>query len=659
MLLLAFVLALQAPPSTQDPAAQQVPRDIDRRFEFKRPVEETTTSRTATLLSRSAATVSVISGEDLQTLGVRSLSDALRIIPGLEVGKISATETSVSVRSYTAPAAASQGIMALVDGRQVYNEFFGGVFWEALPVTLDEIKSIEVIRGPGSFLYGPNAMHGLVNIITKSPLDYAEGTTAGHELFLSAAAGSYASNVESFTVVRREGDTALKGTVAHDDIEQFSSGKDTRNKYFVDLRLRTKLADQMELELSGGGSRQKFDVLFPPIFLGPLQLPTAAYVTQTEEYFLKANYFLSDALKVQLSWTHFNSEGDPGAVYQPFTVVLDTADIDAQFSFTPFAGHRLTLGTGHRFAQFDTHDEDVSGGRHATNVTWVFVQDEWQIAKEWFLTGGARLDAHSEAGRSLAPRLALVWEFDPPKELKEGDRVVPVPGQSFRATAGYGFRNPSLRDLWFDMTLQPAGRVVGNKELDPEVMKSFELGYWGRLLDRLQAEGSIYYNRGDRLVAFGANTSPPGTASRHNVNSEEAYGIELNVEYQLTREIYSFANYAYEVRRDRDTHDRNTGGPLHKANAGLRLIHEGGLSGMLWINFFDRIEFLDKSTGNSLGSVPSYTLLNMKVWHPFRLGNAEGKVFLQGFNLLDNVHREHPQGDEYGLLGLAGVEIAW
>ena len=91
----------------------------------------------------------------------------------------------------------------------------------------------------------------------------------------------------------------------------------------------------------------------------------------------------------------------------------------------------------------------------------------------------------------------------------------------------------------------------------------------------------------------------------------------------------------------------------------VRAVHDTGLSGMLWVNFFDSIEFIDKSTGTSLGRVPSYTLVNAKLWYPFRLGKADGRVFLQGFNLLDKVHREHPQGQEYGLLAMAGVEIAW
>src|ERR1041384_7588964 len=76
------------------------------------PPQEQSTSLSPTILSRSSATVSVITGSDLQSLGVRSLTDALRIIPGMEVQKLSASESGVSVRSYGGPGSAPQGVPA-------------------------------------------------------------------------------------------------------------------------------------------------------------------------------------------------------------------------------------------------------------------------------------------------------------------------------------------------------------------------------------------------------------------------------------------------------------------------------------------------------------------------------------------------------------------
>jgi len=80
---------------------------------------------------------------------------------------------------------------------------------------------------------------------------------------------------------------------------------------------------------------------------------------------------------------------------------------------------------------------------------------------------------------------------------------------------------------------------------------------------------------------------------------------------------------------------------------------------MLWTNFFDEITFTDKFTGQHVGHVPAYALLNGKVWYPFKLGSADGKVFAQGFNMTNHIHREHPDGQEYGAIALAGVELFW
>jgi iron complex outermembrane receptor protein len=673
MLLIAFLLAAQTFQPPQDPSKPQAAVAADEQPRLKPPPDEQSTTLTPTILSRSSATISVITGSDLSMLGVRSITDAFRIVPGMEVQKLSASESGVSVRSYGGPGSARQGILALVDGRQVYNEFFGGVWWESLLVSMNEIKAVEVMRGPGSFLYGPNAMHGLINIVTLSPLDYAEGTLANRQVFFSAAAGSYASNVEAATFVKREGNSALKVTVCHDDIDEFDQGKDTSNKLFANVRFQTKIGESQELEFSGGAGRHKFDVFFPPITIDPLKLRTATYITQSEEYFLKANYQLGDCLKIQTSWSRFSAFGQPDFTYQPFHLVLDVADIDVQYSMTPIERNHVTMGTGYRYAGFDTFGNDVSDGRHSIGLGWFFLQDELTLLQDLFVTAGARLDAHTVSGVTLAPRVAVVWEFMPPSLHREGGVDIIEPGQSVRATVGYGYRTPGLRDLWFNMPLNSNDinpplpppntiTVTGNRDLKPEEIRSFEIGYWGRPHRQLQAECSLYYNLYDRLFAFGQNPGsalPDLTASRHNVNREDTYGIEANVEFQLTGEVYTFANYAYEIRRDRDTHKGISGGPRNKANVGLRVINEKSLSGMLWVNFFDAAEFRNKSDGSIIGSVPSYTLLNAKIWYPIRLGNADGRIFLQGFNLLDNVHREYPEGQEYGLLALAGVEIAW
>src|SRR5262245_12457923 len=194
----------------------------DEKLRLKEPPQDVLTLRRPQPFPWATATMTVLDGDDVREFGGRFFTVSLRRVPGLEVQRVTSTESNVSARSYNDDTSSSQGILGRLDGRQVYNEFFGGVFWETLPITLDDIERFDVIRGPGSFLYGPNALHGLINIETRSPMSYKKG----EELSLAGSYGSYHSSTQTVTFVRREETFAFKGKVARDDIDEFEpSGK--------------------------------------------------------------------------------------------------------------------------------------------------------------------------------------------------------------------------------------------------------------------------------------------------------------------------------------------------------------------------------------------------------------------------------------------------
>ncbi len=624
---------------------------------LKDPPEDRISIRRPQPFPWATATMTVLDHDDVQDFGGRFFTDSLRRVPGLEVQRVSSTESNVSARSYNDDSSSSQGILGLLDGRQVYNEFFGGVFWETLPVTLDDIERVDVIRGPGSFLYGPNAMHGVINIQTKSPLKYADDKLVlEEELSISGSYGSYRSSTQSITYVRRESAFGFKGKVVRDDIDEFQpAGRNAKDKTFLDLRYEMLLgADpNHRLDVGLGASRQKFNVLIPTFGSPPFQVPAAEFATEGREEFLRVLYTIGSLkswglLRVNATFTHFDASSVPSGVYAPFSVVLDSSDLDVQYSHEIIPRNLVTAGAGVRSASFDTDDQDVSNGRHGTALGWVFLQDEITLHPALRLTLGARLDHHSVTGNAVSPRLAAVWRL---QEKEEG-------GHYLRASAGYGFRNPSLRELWFNMPVPSAGgAVLGNKQLDPEQMRAFELGYWAQPIPKLRYTANAYYNLVDRLVQF--LQEAPGTPvfRPFNVDNDEAFGGELEIEVQATRWLYGFANYSYEIRRNRDTGVRNPSGPRHKGTLGARITPLDGLTGCLWATGFDDVEFVNPD-GSFIGSTDGYILLNARIaYKPFE--KNESLVFVQAFNLLDHDHREHPQGDRYGMLFLAGVEARW
>ena len=138
------------------------------------------------------ATMTVIGPRALSVAPSNNYADLLRNVPGVNITQISARDVNITSRSATSSLATSQ--LAVVDGRSIYQDFFGFTMWDFMPADLDEIKRIEVIRGPASAIWGANALNGVINVITKSPRENP-GTTV--------TLGGGVLNRESMTTGRR------------------------------------------------------------------------------------------------------------------------------------------------------------------------------------------------------------------------------------------------------------------------------------------------------------------------------------------------------------------------------------------------------------------------------------------------------------------------
>ena len=155
----------------RDPAQQeQEEQQQEQQTTNIQEVVVVTASRTEELLLEAPTAITVIAADDIALSPAQNYADLMRGVPGLNVIQTSARDVSMSSRSSTNTLDASQ--LVLIDGRTVYLDFFGFVAWDLLPLDFSEIEQIEVIRGPGSAVWGANALSGVVNIITKSPRQY-------------------------------------------------------------------------------------------------------------------------------------------------------------------------------------------------------------------------------------------------------------------------------------------------------------------------------------------------------------------------------------------------------------------------------------------------------------------------------------------------------
>lgn len=608
------------------------------------------TEKVSSLQERSVATapssVSVLKGRTGTRSGARYVSDPFRMIPGVEVQRISSTESNIAFRGFAESSISAQGVLGILDGRQVYNAFLGNVQWDQLAVRLEDIDQSEVVRGPGSFVHGPNAMHGVISIETKSPLAYEESTAS-----VTAHAGSYDSAVVGSTVVKRTTSSGFKISAQYDDIGQFENdrGGDTRNKGFVNAAYEWQLEGNEDhvIGLSGGFSQQEFDLLL----IALEEIPQSNAADRARDLFFKIDYKQGDPKKLsfkgQLNWNGFDVEFDPAQYYEPFSLDLDTLYTDGRMTWITDP-HQVTGGAGYRFSTFDTSDADVTDGSHSVNEFWVFAQDEWKLTDALELTFGARVDYHSEVGTNISPRLALVWRFKK--------------NQYLRGSAGRGFRNPSLRELWFDMEITgvpglPPITIAGNTDLKAESLTSYEIGYvgaWGTSNKLFEANANVYFNTIEDLVEFQGDPNDPLTVLPVNQENDEVFGFELEGRYFMDESLYAFGNYSYSRRKRHPAGEPSRTIPRHTVSAGVSYSSERW-SVMLWANWRDASEF-------DAIPVDSYLLLNGSVSYRFDVAHKDsgpGQAFVRFFNLLNDKHREHPQGDEYGLIITGGLQFDW
>src|SRR6186713_306023 len=177
----------QTPPPAQGQTPPQQPPPPTPPAEYKETVV-VSASKTEQQLVDAPATMTIIGARELSVAPSGGYGDLLRNVPGLNITQISARDINVTSRGATGSLATSQ--LAVLDGRSLYQDFFGFVMWDFMPANLDEIKRIEVIRGPASAVWGANALNGVVNVITKTPRE-APGT------WLSIGAGSFNRDVNA------------------------------------------------------------------------------------------------------------------------------------------------------------------------------------------------------------------------------------------------------------------------------------------------------------------------------------------------------------------------------------------------------------------------------------------------------------------------------
>ena len=653
--ILTIVLVAQAPlPGYTEELSTQSDQVLIPELELIKE-EETVSiaSRYEQPISQAASNVYVITDEDIRQSGATDLPTVLRRIPGMEVMQMSGADFNVSVRGNNQTSA--NKLLVLVDGRSIYVDLQGAVFWKAIPVTLPEIKRIEIIKGPASAIYGFNAFDGVVNIITKSP-EEMKGTT------LQFGGGSYGTISSAAIQAGTVDKFGYRLSVGHDQNQQWrnSAALAFRSDKF-NVQTEYALSGESKVTISGGiVNVNRFD---GPI-VDAFQLSTPFTDSYANVAYERLNFF------VRAWWRQWNADTDQitTPALANFVLLTDkngnstnvpfignTYNVEAQHSLEFGSTNRLTYGLNYRLNTLSSTGINA----YSTETRFgLYVQDEWNLTQSLTAATGVRYDLDTFIDPTISPRFSLLY--------------TPVPGHTFRMGISVAYRPPTLFEtnsnertiLTFPVPPPNTNTVTtqGATNLSPEEIVSYDLGYQGWYLrHRLRIRADLFFNHLSNLIQ-GVATSPT-TATHINGGVGDIYGGEAGAELLVTRSLSGFANFSYEEIGQTFTGSAQRGAPHFKANGGLRGEWDNGINGEVALYHVGAATYPISgfySAFAPFGVVPpnprvdSYNLLNIRAAYKFWQQKAEAgymrdaEVAVTAFNALDDRHKENPVGDTIG-----------
>ena len=576
--------------------ASQIDSDLSLLFEEDELFISATQS--ARTLGKAPAIATVITDQQLENMGARNIFDALVTVPGFGYSYLNtiSTESDIEVRGIKSR---MEKVLLMIDGHRINNPFFGSFnhLFDEFPI--EQIKRIEVIRGPGSALYGANAFVGVINIIMKKHGDFKGAK-------LKAGGGN--DNRRHGNLLLGYGD-ADGGVVASydrmdtDGSKQFVASDSLGNSGYTNFWRSTDTA-----HLIAKANKFTFSGLYLDKRRGtPLSITNMIDTrTRTNNRQAYSTVQYDDRLGAvdvearigvdQFEWDTEWQINLPGFTTGYPMLKNRTYSGELRFQFEPVDSHYITFGAAQEFQrQFDVrhivNGVDVSSTFNHNKpakrqISAIYLQDEWEISNNLILTAGVRFDHYSDFGNTTNPRLALVWSATDSIDLK-----------LLYASA---FRAPSFLEMY--EINNPAS--VGNPNLKPEKMRTIEAGLVWKLTHNYQLSANLFHNRfTERIVQTAPLTINSGGAT--------IWGGEVELKADWQEHLYGYLNYSFQKSKDNQTQVALADVPQHRikvgANVGLFDDYLNLNAGLRWDGKRSR------AAGDTRAAIPSATVVDMGI----------------------------------------------
>ena len=581
-------------------------------------MEVTGVTKRVSSYARSPAAVFVLTSEDIHRSGARTLADALRLVPGLQVVRTNGHAYTVTARGF-----GGDKLQVLLDGRSVYTPLTSTVFWDVFDTHLEDVARIEVIRGPGATVWGANAVNGVINIITRSSSD-SDGTS------LFAGGGTEEKSFGGFRSGGRIGEHTTGRAYAR-----------ARERDSTERADGSEVADGQSHVQAGGRIDSALGTLGSFTVMGDIytsRLYSAEFpsgeVTDTDasgrNLGLQWTYDWKGGASTQTSLYY---DGYDRVIPTIFAESRDTYDLAVQHNLAPLGDHLLTAGAGARTSSDDTGGAPLAivfePGSRTTETYSAFIQDEWGITNALWLIGGVKVEHNDFTGFEFQPGLRLGWALTPAHfTWASVSRAVRTPNRLDHdigiACTGAGVPLPDC----------PGPGVIlgiGSKDFESEKLIAYEWGFRSQFTPTLLGDIALFLNDYKDL-----RSTEPGLRFANGLDAQ-GMGGEVSVSWRPRQWIGVQAFYNYlkiDAHRDENSNDSASVNTLENGSpqqqAGLRI----GVEPLSNVDVDTFVRFVDSLPAQR---VPAYTEMDLRLaWHVTPLL----EFALAGQNLLDASHPE-------------------
>ncbi len=557
------------------------------------------------------ASVTIITADEIQKYGYQTLADILQSVRGFVIGN-DRNYTLSNLRGFGPPGDYNNRILFLLDGRRINDPLYDAVGLDhEFIADIDLIKQVEVIRGPGSSLYGTNALFGVVNVITKSGRDFK-----GSETVLSYGEFDFKKGRITYGNKFNNGIEALISATSFE-----SDGDD--DLFFPEFNDPTtnngvaENADNEENESFFAKLSYK-DFTFQAAYNDrEKRIPTASYGTEfndprsrTEDATLQLklnhahNFSNLVSLSSDLFYGEYDYDGDFVYDYGLADLVVNKDYSKAkwwggelQLTVNSFDKHTLVLGSEFTDAfQLDqgNGDLDVYLDEDHDAFDWgIYLQDEYQLSNNLVISAGLRHDDNDEYGGKTSPRIGFIYN--------------PKLGTTLKLLYGTAYRAPNVYEQYYNddfTTTKPA------LDLDSEEIQTIEFVLEQSITDEVRGVFNLFHYDADDLITLVLDPAD-GLLIFDNADEVEANGVEFELEGKWLNGWSGRLSYSLQETIDRATHSQFVNAPkqLAKANIIIPFFSERLFSGFEVQYVGDRKTVQDTSAS-------SYTIANLTLSAP-------------------------------------------